>query len=233
MKVLCLIALGLFALSLSLQQAQGANLIVNGDFEDIAAGFVQASSNNDGTGDFATLHTAVGPIMGGSWHQDALPGAVGSALIKGDSFTLPGIQIPPGPSSGQQWLYLTNSGNSGSKVSQNVALGPGSFDLSFALSSWAVPDLGSVQARVLVQITDGANVVLSENFVASPLIWTTYRRTIEIAVPGSYNLSFLVDGDTNFATLDTVQVIPESEIYALMLTGLGLIGYAAGRRKRT
>lgn len=213
-------------------QAHSANLIINGDFEDTSAAFVQASSNNGGAGDFATFHTSIGPILGGSWHQDALTSlGDGSILNRGDSFKN-SIQIPPGPSSGQNWLYLTNRGDSGSKISQDVTLGSGIFTLSFALATWTIPDLGPVQARVLVQMTDGSHLVLSENFVTSSSLWTTYERAIQIGAPGSYNLSFLVDGDLNFATLDNVQLVPEPESYALILAGLGVAGIAASRRKR-
>lgn len=82
---------------------------------------------------------------------------------------------------------------------------------------------------------------------ASPLVLTGYKNGVEVYwetfnIDNTYQLitvqAALVDVVT-FSTysnllLDdiTINAVPEPETYAMLLTGLGLIGFAA-RRKRT
>ena len=64
--------------------------------------------------------------------------------------------------------------------------------------------------------------------------WATHTITFTPTASGTYNLSFQNGGGDNMgAMLDNVSVaaVPEPETYAMMLAGLGLLGFMARRKK--
>jgi hypothetical protein len=70
--------------------------------------------------------------------------------------------------------------------------------------------------------------------LASNAPWARYSITFNPTASGAYTLSFQNGGGDNMgAMLDNVSVaaVPEPETYALMLAGLGLLGFMARRRK--
>ena len=70
--------------------------------------------------------------------------------------------------------------------------------------------------------------------LASNAPWARYSITFNPTASGTYNLSFQdLGSDNRGAMLDNVSVaaVPEPGTYALMLAGLGLLGFMARRKK--
>jgi len=115
---------------------------------------------------------------------------------------------------------------------------------SFTLDSNAVVDLGFALAlRPAYQYGQRVAVALDgqiiDTFGAESTSWTLQSRSLGMLAAGTHTLGFAgtadyaVWGDTT-AYIDAVQLnaapVPEPETYALMLAGLGLVGFATRRR---
>lgn len=126
-----------------------------------------------------------------------------------------------------------------SAMSQSFRLETASeVELSFAIA--LRPDYAAGQ-NVNVSIDD----IVMGNFAATTTSWQTRNLSLGTLAAGMHTLklsgmaSFAQYGDTT-AFIDAVQLsaspiaapVPEPEAYALMLAGLGLVGWAAHRRRR-
>lgn len=128
------------------------------------------------------------------------------------------------------YLDLDGSSRNAGKITTltSFALNPGfTYLLSFDLGGSKRGDSNSV------------NVALgnfSETFtLASSAGWQNITRSITVQGDMSSRLSFdHAGGDNMGLILDNVSVtaVPEPETYALMLAGLGLVGFVARRRMR-
>jgi hypothetical protein len=102
---------------------------------------------------------------------------------------------------------------------------------------WDAQTLTFIETRdpVNFQLTSSAQLDMS----ALPDAWGTYAIPFTITAPAGYLLQF---GFANTTTNDipstnvydniSLAPVPEPSTYALMFTGLGLVGWAARRRKR-
>jgi PEP-CTERM motif len=111
----------------------------------------------------------------------------------------------------------------GSSIYQNVSFGPGTYEISF----WALGD--GFSTLTPNAITSPLNSpVASTNF--SSTSWTEFNYSI--STPGNYKLWFGTTAAAG-ALIDNVSItaVPEPETYAMMLAGLGAIGFMARRRK--
>lgn len=109
-------------------------------------------------------------------------------------------------------------------VSSNVLLGPASV---WTASGGAVPpgfieiDFRSVFGSAAGdRIQDSDNVIWNVSGLGSSTLRQMYIRT-----------GFLTPGDNRWAKYVPVVSVPEPETYAMVLAGLGLLGFTARRRK--
>jgi PEP-CTERM motif len=111
--------------------------------------------------------------------------------------------------------------------------------LNFSLP---VPSTGVGQATSTAVTGFGSGAALSaleiwnydtSSFVTTSLVSSTANsRTVDFvgqAVPGNYKLLVDVSG-ANSITGSIATLVPEPETYAMMLAGLGLVGFSARRR---
>jgi hypothetical protein len=212
------------------------NLLANGSFEDHVATIAVP-------GGTAELINSLGALPGGGWQVDALGG--GPILLNGNAY---GTQTPPGPADGQQFLYLSNGGIAGARISQSVALTPGLYTLTFAIGGWALKNQ-AYQPTLDVQVSGAVGSLLSvpeagvkfdgvTTNLPSPA-WKSVTEQFAVATAGTYKLSFGVASPSgpNFATLDAVSLtaaspVPEPHAMWLTLAGcLALAGLVRGRQQ--
>jgi choice-of-anchor C domain-containing protein len=180
------------------------NLIQNGDFESSDLSSLTEVTNSSGT--YWTVNAGLHNL------SDWTVGGTSIDLIKNGYGVIDGLSVDlagsPGPGS----------------ISQSFDMIAGyTYILTFDMSS-----NGNNQADV----TFGE--LLAETFTVNT-IPTTFTRSFVASSDNTTSLTFAsVGGKTNSgAVIDNVSVIavPEPETYALMLAGLGLVGFLARRRK--
>ncbi|MES2163925.1 MAG: FxDxF family PEP-CTERM protein [Pseudomonadota bacterium] len=204
-KILAAVAATMVALSTA-GTAQAANLVVNGSFED--AGY------NLQAGSYCYLN---GPYECGSvngW-TGAFPLMLSNSGPWGN----------PNTPDGNVLIGLQNT----SHIEQALTLAAGTYTLS-----WIDAGRGNYGSPTeTYQVSVGGNVLSTEsvNFGAA---WTS--KSLTFTTTGNAVLSFA--GQTNYgdstAFIDNVSVtaaVPEPETYAMLMAGLGLMGFIARRRK--
>lgn len=194
--------------SAALAASLGANASVTG-------------SLGGGFGTFATLSgTGISPNSGGT-----LSGPVNATIVGGTVYgadetfaddVLPGETfLGSGPTSGTP-ATLTFSGD-------------GVGYISFL---WGSPDLYNT---LTVNSTDG-----SQSFTAASMLFPVtngdqaFNQSVQfLAASGSMITSLVFSSDQNAFEVGrfSVTAVPEPETYALMLAGLGIMGFVARRRK--
>ena len=210
-------------------QAHAATVpLINAGFE--ASWTTQLAVGSDG---YVTFHYApTGPNVGWAFNPGSGVAASYGALTayQGSRFALLQLGNPADP-----------LGASGNRVSQSFILDAASdVDLGFAMALRPGYPSGQSVAVAL----DGQ---ILTSFTATPG-WSVKNLTLGSLTAGSHVLSFAgtaayaTYGDTT-AYLDAVQLnavptpapvassVPEPETYALMLAGLGLLGFTARRRR--
>ncbi len=125
------------------------------------------------------------------------------------------------------YVDLDGTTSSSGLFSNNVNLvGGTTYTLSFDLAG---SHRGSAET---VNVNFGSTA--TSNLLNSDDPFLTLTLNFTPGSSGSYSLSYLnVGGDNIGALLDNVSVsaIPETEIYAMLLAGLGLMGFMTRRRK--
>src|SRR5438067_481381 len=212
------VALSFLALPLA-SQASVADYITNNSFEDVQIGSPFYSSNPADVPGW----TKVGP------NGDALLWAKGYADSSGS------VQVA---ADGNQFVTLGCGYNSSScgltSWSQTFNLPAGSYTLQFAM---AAEFSGSTQA-VNVALTGGAAAVqdfsadgsIAQNYWAD---WETKSLAFS-AIGTPVTLTFLTNNAPFDVGLDDIHVlsaVPEPETYAMVMAGLGLMGFIARRRR--
>lgn len=210
-----LLAVGLLTAGSTL----AANLVTNGGFEN-TAGFVDNGQNTMSLGAGSTTMTG--------W------------TVINDTIAWIGDPNPFGPSAneGVRFLDLTDysTGAPFGGVRQTIVTQIGAvYDISF--------DVGAFGGTSRVQFTAGSFIApLASASSTSGSSWTTFNSsftatglttTIDL-------LGMAASANGNYIGLDNVVVtlnhvanpVPEPETYAMMLAGLGLLGFVARRRKQ-
>ncbi len=125
--------------------------------------------------------------------------------------------------------FLWRSGATGSSaaISQNLnTIAGGKYTLSFDLYSAGTSNV-SFQA-----LFNGVQVYGMQN---TSMNWTHFTFENLSATSALTELKFSSRNDPSFTRLDNVSVVaapvPEPETYAMMIAGLGLLAFAAKRRK--
>ena len=199
------------AMWLSLNVQAGPNLIANGGFE----------LGTLGTTDTPTGWTNVGHSDGViSYTQFSTPAYEGSHF-----YDLGGFGDSSGPvGDGIEQTVSTNAGDA--------------YTLTFGLSSEDVRDTATLQVQIGNSFTDfpltSTGTFLGKGFVTKTLDYhatgtSTTIRFIETVNNAGGNNDPLIDGV--IFTTGSVGNVAEPETYAMMLAGLGLMGFMARRRK--
>ncbi len=127
------------------------------------------------------------------------------------------------------FIDLDGSSNDSAAFSNEVTLaGSTQYILSFDLAG-----NHRVNTTELVDVTFGTNPAQTFTLNQNDS-FTTYTMAFTPTAAGDYQILFQNAGGDNIgALLDNVSVtaVPEPETYMMMLGGLGLIGFAARRRK--
>ncbi|NDP58690.1 MAG: PEPxxWA-CTERM sorting domain-containing protein [Oxalobacteraceae bacterium] len=150
--------------------------------------------------------------------------------------------LPPGESDTREILnygdgnFYSNGTMSPTSLSQSIQTVAGTFyDLSFQLRGLS-PD--STPVINYSGVLFGGTTIVQSNFDSGPGIgaFTTFTYKHLAGTGSSTPLSFTSSSDNSFVHLDNVTVqisaVPEPETYAMMLLGLGLIGYTMQRRRK-
>ena len=185
-----------------------AAIVVDGTFDNPSGG---SSFTTYGTGtvaglDFSSWHVGTGTVdlIGGYWQN---PGGVGGSVDL--------------------------DGNAPGSISQNLTLGAGTYQLTFDLSG--NPDGGDATKSLAVSVgsasqnfsfTTGSNTKSSMNYLSETLTFTTSgNTTLTFASTDTSGPYGAVIGNVS------VTAVPEPATAGLALLGLGVLGFAARRRR--
>ena len=182
------------------------------------AGMVVTVNFNDNTSE-----SAIWALTGGN--SGAAMGTGWAMGLDGDSFT-------------NSWV-LVNGAKPIIGFSIDGAPGSTSFDILAAVE--ATPGSGVGKEFGSADSSDAAvtfasavysnRLFVGGTFFDDEYVKLTVRLTGELGV--DQNLTFIADTDNARSRGDIIPVVPEPETYALMLAGLGVVGYTARRRRST
>jgi hypothetical protein len=212
-------------------QAVAANLLANGSFELLKDGSA-ATADYTGVGHVNGISQGPNdylqgwvPYASGFEHFDATSPAYsangGSAVAKDGAYV---VDLAP---------YTFTGGG----IEQTVALGAGSYSLTF----WATTSqlagrsgTGLVDVAVLSGSPSSQQYTVtnySVNVTAND--WQPFAFAFTLANPGPTTIRFSNGQDPyqHFAFIDNVALVPEPHEWAMMLAGLGMVGVIAKRRR--
>jgi hypothetical protein len=192
------------------------------------------------------------PALNGVFNHTPAPGSLSAAwsfsaapvLQIGTDYT-EGIIPAGGPlrfqaAQGSYSVDLTGSGNQGfASVYQVVNLAPGDYRLTFDLGNVDSGDTRyPLAAGVEVFLNNGSFGTFANTANTQGLVnWATQTVDFTVLTGGNTEFRFTstVPVGDNYSGLDNVSVtaVPEPHEWAMMLVGLGLVGWVARRRART
>lgn len=186
---------------------------------------------------FASAAHSTELIVNGGFESDNHPGSFTmlSSGLTGWSITAGSIDLINSywqPGSGNYSIDL--NGDSAATISQSFATVEGQlYNVSFRMAG--NPDGGGLTKSIKAGVTGLSTFSFDGTGATRGMMNWESRNFSFVAASGISTLTF-VGGDTGAygAALDNISVtaaVPEPETYAMLLTGLGLVGLLARRRK--
>jgi hypothetical protein len=197
--------------------AGATNLIANGGFED---------GSSAGYATFSSDYTKAGNL-----YDPAI------VTIGGNPNSFHGSWASFGALEGDNMLIVNGGTNINSNLvwSQTLSLGAGTYDFSAAAASTYS---GNPSNIVFVATIGGNDYTLGGAQLGSTTgQWDTISGTLNLQNAASVQIKLLnnsTDYSGNDFAVDKISLtsaVPEPETYAMLLAGLGLVGFAARRRK--
>lgn len=219
-----LAALTVLPFALSMQQVHAQTYVMDFDTPIMPAAVFGSFGQKHVEGDFE--HTSIGFNNGtptSHIHGTTLPSGSRASQLHSDAGGALFRRTDGADFSFQNWdvekliTTLTTSGDSALHV---VGLNDGSVVADVTLAS----SIAGSTVNFLSLNANFGNVDLVEWFFDP-----AGRGVDPLTVPAALNLEIIVDNAT-FG--DPISAVPEPETYAMLLAGLGLVGFAANRRRR-
>ncbi len=131
-------------------------------------------------------------------------------------------------------IDLDGSSGDAGVLSKTFALAAGTYTFSWDLSGNQRGGQDSAQATIAATAPGFASTVALATSLPSSAGFSTYSKVITFAKASSVTLSFANTGGDNVGLiLDNVNIVssvPEPESFAMLLAGLGLMGFVAKRK---
>jgi hypothetical protein len=135
------------------------------------------------------------------------------------------------PQAGDYYVELDSHprGGSNSTMAQDVALGVGSYRLSY----WYQPRTKRAGDNSLAVFWDGVEIASHDETTLTQAGWVQHIADVDVTTAGDHTLAFAARGTANSfgAFVDSVELTPVPLPGALPLLGAGLAGLAYLRRR--
>lgn len=177
-------------------------------------------------------------VTNGSFEANSRADGTSGAIVWTDAWAHTGAETPTivnpvglggGSGFGEQFAQLVRPGyaNYDSEIRQTLSLAAGSYSLSFMALGNGAMNLGS-----LTYAPNSLTPVLFS--VLNSPSWSLYSFTVNVSAPSDYRLAFSTSSSLSVdnVSVSAVTAVPEPETYAMMLAGLGAIGFLSRRRKQ-
>ncbi len=223
-RTLFLAASALFAIAAPASAA--TNLVANGSFESGLANWTIGGTDSQGFPPVAILYNSATGYP---------TGAYGEAVPVNDA----GTNSPDLP--GAHAAYFVSDFTVNQSLKQTVALEIGTYQIGF--SAYA-PANGFKNVGEATFSGSIAGVTLASYAVSTGPVtnWQTFADSVEITTAGDYEVSFIFNTNrfpSKDVVIDQVYIIagnpavpgvPEPASWALLISGFGMVGFAARRR---
>lgn len=202
--------------------AHAINLVSNGSFESGLTGWIIGGSDGQSFPPVAIFYNNASPYPSG---------AFGEAVPPNNAPT-----NSPDPV-GDRAAYFVSDLATNQSLSQNVFLTPGAYQVGFSAYAPQNGFNNAGDARF-----DGIVTISLANYLVSTgpvTTWQTFSGVTNIAAAGNYLVEFVFNTSlvpSKDIVIDQVYIIPEPipepGTYALLLAGLGMLGFIARRRMK-
>jgi Carbohydrate binding domain/PEP-CTERM motif len=136
---------------------------------------------------------------------------------------------------GNQWLDLNPGTGAGTGMSQDITLTAGTkYQFSFLYNGGGGGSTTQISYSLGSSLSSNVSTASMNVYGGTP--WATYSTGFTPTVSGAETLNFVPNGVLSGGFIDAVNIspavpVPEPETYAMLLAGLGLLGFTAWRRK--
>jgi hypothetical protein len=137
---------------------------------------------------------------------------------------------------GNQWLDLNPGTGPGTGMAQGITLTAGTqYQFSFLYNGGGGGSTTQIAYSLGSSLSGNVSTATMNVYGGTP--WATFSTTFIPTISGTETLNFMPNGDLSGGFIDAVQIskmspTPELPTYAMLLTGLGLLGFVPRRRKQ-